>query len=205
VDYNAKMLTSTTNIAVLEGIRGGSPRAWQDFFRVYSPLVLAFAKRLGLTDADAADAVQETLLAVYATFRELQEPFDRSKGRFKHWLRGIALHKVRDVQRRRARREHARTQFALEEADAVADTTAMEQIFDLEWRRDLLARALDQVVREIDPAVYQAFELYVLHEQPPDKVAKLLGTTRNAVYISKTRVLKRLRVVLAELMTEEES
>jgi RNA polymerase sigma-70 factor (ECF subfamily) len=199
------MFTTTTNSAVLEGIRGGGPQAWRDFFRVYSPLVLAFAKRLGLTDADAADAVQETLLAVHATFRELNAPFDRSKGRFKQWLRGIALHKVRDVQRRRARQERVRTDFAVEETETVADAAELEQAFDLEWRRNLLARALDQVVREIDPLVYQAFELYVLHEQPAGKVAKLLGTTRNAVYISKTRVLKRLRPVVAQLVAEDES
>lgn len=197
-------MITTTNLSLLESIRGGrNQRAWHQFFQAYAPLVTAFAKRLGLSDADAADAVQDTLLAVYQAFRDMQEPFDRSKGRFKSWLRGIAQHKVRDVQRRRARLQQARTHRAVEEADAVTDAAEMEELFDIEWRRSLLARALEQVAREVDPAVYQAFELYAVHDQPADKVATLLGTTRNAVYISKTRVLKRLRAILGELMEVE--
>ena len=134
---------------------------------------------------------------------DLPEPFDRSTKPFKAWLRGIAKHKVRDVQRRRARHAQAVTQRASEEADAVADASAADELFEIEWQRHLLDRALTQVAREVDPAVFQAFELYVIHEQPPSKVARLLGTTRNAVYISKTRVLRRVRVVLAELIAAE--
>lgn len=196
-------MRTATRTSVLEGIRAGSPRAWHEFFRLYAPLVTAFAKRLGLSDADASDAVQDTLIAVYAQFRELAEPFDRSKGRFKSWLRGVAQHKVRDIQRRRARLEQSRAACPVEEKDAPAAGDALDAVFDAEWRRDLLARTLAQVAREVDPAVFQAFELYVIHEQPPGQVARLLGTTRNAVYISKTRVLKRVRAVLNKLMEEE--
>lgn len=79
----------------------------------------------------------------------------------------------------------------------------MDEAFESEWQRCLLGRALEAVSREVDPAVYQAFELYAVHGQPADKVARLLETTRNAVYISKTRVLRRLRAVLGRLMEEE--
>jgi DNA-directed RNA polymerase specialized sigma24 family protein len=52
--------------------------------------------------------------------------------------------------------------------------------------------------------VFQAFELDALHGETPVKVAKLLGTTPNAVYISKTRVLRRVRTALAELVAAED-
>ena len=198
------MGTTTTSLSLLEGIRiGNDPRAWQEFFRTYAPFVLAFAKRLGLSDADAADAVQDTMLAVHTTFRRLSGPFDRTKGRFKAWLRGIAQHKVRDVQRRRVKRVQARTQHAVHEADAVAPAGDMHEAFETEWRHALLGRALAQVACEIDPAVYQAFELTAVHGQSADEVARLLGVSRNAVYISKTRVLKRVRAVVEELTEAE--
>jgi DNA-directed RNA polymerase specialized sigma24 family protein len=99
----ATMIT-TTQTTLLEGMRGGgNPRAWQEFMRLYAPPLVAFVRRLGLADADAADAVQETLVAVHKLFRDLPAPFDRTKGRFKSWLRAVAQHKVRDVQRRWAR------------------------------------------------------------------------------------------------------
>ncbi len=200
----ATMTTTGTRTTLLEGLRGGGdPRAWQEFVRFYAPPLMAFVKRLGLADADAADAVQETLVAVYTMFRDLPAPFDRTKGRFKSWLRAVAQHKVRDMQRRWVRAGRAAGLEPLERMAAQADRPEAEQAFEIEWQRTLLARALERVIRETDPAVYQAFELYTLHSQPADKVAKLLGTTRNAVYISKTRVLKRVRAVLAELIAAE--
>jgi RNA polymerase sigma-70 factor (ECF subfamily) len=193
----------TTSWSLLEDLRGGRPRAWEQFVRLYAPPLTAFTKRFGLCDADASDAVQETLVAVYQTFRSLSAPFDRSKGRFKSWLRGVAQNKVRDVYRRRARLERTLPPENLAHAATCEAAPDMDAAFEIEWQRSLLSRALAQVIRETDPAVYQAFELYALRGQAPAKVAQLLGTTRNAVFISKTRVLKRLRAVLAELTTEE--
>ena len=199
------MISSTTNVSLLETLRGGqNQRAWAEFFEGYAPLLLMFARRLGLSHADAGDAVQETLVAVYTAFRDMPVPFDRSKSRFKTWLRGVAAHKVRDIQRRRARGGPSRTQRAVEERDAVVEGPDVDKAFEVEWQRNVLSRALTQVAREIDPAVFQAFELYVVHDQPPEKVARLLGVTRNAVYISKARVLRRLRGVLAGLIEAEE-
>jgi RNA polymerase sigma-70 factor, ECF subfamily len=198
------MRATTTNLSLLEAARTGrDPRAWQEFFLVYAPLLAAFARRVGLTDADTHDAIQETMLAVCTAFRKMTEPFDRSKGRFKAWLRGIALHKIRDLQRRRARAEAAHARRALENGETAIEDPAAEALFEAEWQRHRLHRALSRVATEIDPAVYQAFELCALHGEPPARVAQLLGVSRNAVYISKTRVLQRLRRVLAQLAEEE--
>lgn len=197
-------MVTPTSLSLLERMRGGvDERAWREFVRAYSPLLMAFAKRLGLSDADADDAVQETLLAVHGVFREMEEPFDRSKGRFKSWLRGIAKHKVRDVQRRRGRHAYLeqRDVFATGDADLISSAEA-DELFELEWQRNLLAWGLERVAREVDPAVYQAFELYAVHGHPADQVARLLGVTRNAVYISKTRVLRRISRIIAELQEE---
>jgi hypothetical protein len=56
----------------------------------------------------------------------------------------------------------------------------------------LLGVLLDTVRREINPRVYLAFELSTLGDLPGGQVKKLTGMTRNAVYKSRKRVLKRL-------------
>jgi RNA polymerase sigma-70 factor (ECF subfamily) len=186
----------------LEDLRAGvGERAWREFFRRYSPLLLTFARRLGLNDADAPDAVQETLLAVYQIFRAMTEPFDRSRARFKTWLCGVAKNKIRDLQRRQSRRERIEGLQAPEgfEEMAIEADTGMDELFEQEWRRNQLWICLDTVAKETDPAVYQAFELYAVHGQRPEQVAALLGVTRNAVYISKCKVLRRVKALLAEL------
>lgn len=189
-----------TSLTLLESLRGGSvPAAWGELFRRYAPMLLGFARRNGLSGADAQDAVQEVLIAVHREFSHLTGPFDRSKGSFKAWLRGIARHKVQDI-RRRANRGSPGGQAAVE--NAAADHS-MDQAFEDEWRQALLIDCLDEVARQVDPAVYQAFELYAVHGQSPAAVARLLGVSKNAVYISKTRVLKVARLVFADRLKEE--
>ena len=57
----------------------------------------------------------------------------------------------------------------------------------------VLTKCLEQARRELDPNVFEAFELYALSEIPVDDVAQRLRMSRNAVYIAKSRVLSRLR------------
>ncbi len=198
-------MTTVTSLTLLEALGGGrDERAWREFFRLYAPMLMGFTRQLGLREEDANDAVQETLVAVHAAFREANNPFDRSKGRFKAWLRGIAQHKVRDVQRRRMRAETV--EIMGDRAAGLVDAVQqnLDEAFDREWQRTMLARCLDEVAGQVDPVVYQAFELYAVHGRDPREVAKLLGVSRNAIYISKTRVMKRIKAVLADIRAIED-
>lgn len=198
-------MLSTTSPSLLETIRGGrDERAWREFFRRYAPMLLAFSRRMGLSENDAHDAVQEAMVAVHKAFMEMPEPFDRSKGRFKAWLRGIAAHKVLDIRRRNARVHRMETSSSdgLDSVDGAA--CDWDDAFEIEWRRGQLEHCLRLVARDMEPAAYQAFELYALHGQSVAQVSALLGVTRNAVYISKSRVLQRVRAVLNEMQSEDE-
>ncbi len=191
----------STSVSLLHALQAtGDEVAWRRFFHRYSPMLLAFAKRFGLSDNDAHDVLQDTMVAVHAAFQDNGRPYDRGQGRFKSWLRGIAKHKVRDAQRRRQRQSDL-VQRASEAMPSV-DTDG-DDVFETEWRRHVLMQALEQLASELDPAMYQAFELYAVHGRKPAQVAKLLGVTRNVVYISKTRALRRLRSMLDAMQNEE--
>jgi RNA polymerase sigma-70 factor (ECF subfamily) len=56
-----------------------------------------------------------------------------------------------------------------------------------------LMACLEQVRKELDPAVFEAFRLYALEDKPVEEVAVQLTMSHNAVYIAKSRVLSRLR------------
>jgi RNA polymerase sigma-70 factor (ECF subfamily) len=194
--------TSTTLLQDLHGTC--NEVAWRLFFRRYSPMLLAFAKRFSLSDNDAHDVVQETLLAVHSAFQAQGQAYDRNRGKFKTWLRGIAKHKVRDAQRGQHRAAQV-DQLALQTAATGIESDAeIDARFELEWQQHQLSRALEAVASEVEPAMYQAFELYAVHGCSPARVAELLGVTRNVVYISKTRVLRRIRAALARFREEEE-
>src|SRR5262245_29219994 len=57
--------------------------SWEDFFHTYGRLIYGVAIKSGLTDAEAQDVVQETVLTVSKNIREFE--YDPARGRFKSW------------------------------------------------------------------------------------------------------------------------
>ena len=79
---------------------------------------------------------------------------------------------------------------------------------EAEWddpsdRRLLLRQALRLVSSEFEPRSWQAVWRVVVEDQRPVEVAAELGMTPNAVYVAKSRVLSRLREILADLGESE--
>ncbi len=58
--------------------------SWQEFFNTYWKLIYAVARKAGLDDAEAQDAVQDTILCVAKEMADFK--YDRAKGTFKGWL-----------------------------------------------------------------------------------------------------------------------
>jgi RNA polymerase sigma-70 factor (ECF subfamily) len=194
------MLTTVTSTDLLDGLRReGDDRAWREFCVRYEPALLAFARRAGLREQDARDVVQETFMAFLESFRDGR--YDPRRGRLRSWLKGIILNKIREARRRLAGREVQvldrtdTTAFM----DGIPDDRELTDVFDEEWERGVLAECLREVRQQVDAPTYQAFELYAVKSWPPEKVAEQLGISRNAVYISKSRVLSRLRELQQEM------
>ena len=80
----------------------------------------------------------------------------------------------------------------------------VDDAFEIEWFNARLMAALDIVANEADPLVFQSFQLCALHQRSPRDAARLLGITRNAVYINKGRILKRLQAVIRRMEAEDD-
>jgi RNA polymerase sigma-70 factor (ECF subfamily) len=185
--------TSVTSTDLLDGLR--DPRndtVWHAFFERYSPLLVSFCRRLGLSDANARDAAQETLVAFLTSYQ--QGAYQREKGRLRTWLFTIARNKTRDLQRRRAR-EMIPQDASCETAflDRVPDEDQLEQLWEDEWRRAVLAACMDEVRQQVEPHTMRAFELLVLEGRSADEVAAELNMSRDTVYQAKSRILARIQ------------
>lgn len=61
--------TSITSTSLLAGLMNPDNRTiWRQFVERYRPVILRYARRLGLADEDAQDTAQETLLAFAAAY-----------------------------------------------------------------------------------------------------------------------------------------
>jgi RNA polymerase sigma-70 factor (ECF subfamily) len=91
-----------TPTSLLERLREPfSPGAWERLVSLYSPLIYAWGRRIGLQDQDAADLVQEVFLKLVQVLPTFS--YDARKG-FRRWLRTVTLNTWRDRRKRRGDR-----------------------------------------------------------------------------------------------------
>jgi RNA polymerase sigma-70 factor (ECF subfamily) len=172
------------------------PQSWKRFFDLYSPWIYAWLRRRHfLAHHDAEDLVQDVLGTVA---REMPGfAYDPHKGKFRSWLRTITVNRLRAL-RKKGRRLHPAADGML---DQLADPhSGLSHLWDREYERHVASRLLELIEPEFEPITWQAFRRYVQDEAPVDVVAAELGLTRNAVYIAKSRVLRRLRQELQGLI-----
>lgn len=189
------MLTRTSS-TLLEGLKdSGDKAAWMEFDRRYRPLVLAVARRLGLQEADAEDAAQETMTAFVQAYQSKR--YEKEKGRLRDWLRGMAVHKIRDIYRKRRKQakcisDQGEESFLLSQVE----DRKVEDLWEDEWKKAVLRQCLEEVRREVSPKTFEAFRLFALEQRPAKKVADLLEVSEDVVYQSKSRILARVRKML---------
>jgi RNA polymerase sigma-70 factor (ECF subfamily) len=183
----------TTSFSLLDRLRRPQPDgAWETFVQLYTPLLFVWARQLHRSDADAADLVQEVFAVLVRRLPEFEYDPRRS---FRAWLKTVAVNKYRELARRAAPATQA-PDGLLDEQPASAD----EGFWERDYRAHLTQRALDVMRTEFQPATWQAFWALVVEEHAGAEVAAALGLSINAVYVARSRVLRRLRQELEGLM-----
>jgi RNA polymerase sigma-70 factor (ECF subfamily) len=185
-------MNHTTQVTLLERLReGDGAMAWDEFFGRYWHLVFQTARHRGCQDHTAEEIVQEVMLTVFQQRDVFQ--YDPSKGRFRDWLRKVVRNAV--AQHRRAPAQRVRARGGEREGPVLEtiEDDGLDQWWDARFERSLLTALLDVVRREVAPETYQAFELITLEDLSGAEVASITGLTRNAVYLARKRILKRLQ------------
>src|SRR5512138_772375 len=74
-------------------------QSWKDFFDTYWRLIYGLARSAGLTDSEAQDVVQETVICVAKDIHKFKR--EKELGSFKGWLRNIIRWRISDQLRKR--------------------------------------------------------------------------------------------------------
>lgn len=187
----------TTTSLLLTGLHDpDNDAAWREFHARYTPIMLAVARRLGLSEADAADVAQEALICFLRDYRAMR--YARERGRLRAWLSSLVRYRVLDWFR--ARRNGV-DEVALSAAGEVPTDEDIEAVWDAEQRQELLRQAMHEVrsASRLDEKTIRAFERVAIDNVPAASVATELCMTVEDVYQSKRRVSVRLREVIARL------
>jgi len=181
---------------LLVRLKSKDQEAWQRFVHLYDPVVIGWCRRHGLQEADAVDVKQEVFRTVLGAIGGFEK--GRNGGSFRGWLRSVTRSRVVDFQRRRARG-----------CDAVGGSDAQERLLEVpeqgegegadseaeeqdDWN-SLARRAAEAVLGHCTEPNRKAFLRVVVEGADPAEVARDLGMTANAVYLAKSRILRKIR------------
>ena len=175
--------------------------SWQEFFNTYWKLIYAVARKAGLDDAEAQDAVQDTILCVAKEMADFK--YDRAKGTFKGWLKTVTRRRVADILRRRYREQPPDRVGVLDpESLANLEDPSMAQLdatWDNEWKQHIMEAALERVRRTCPPQQFQLFELTTMQGHDAAEVARTLKVSRISVHVTNFRVRKLIRAEVKRL------
>lgn len=190
---------SRTTTAMLDALHNPSDvAAWEEFDVRYRPVLIGFARNLGLDDADAADVAQETLTRFLEQYRDGR--YQRERGRLGAWLVGIARYRILDLRRKHGRRP-LRGESAMVDLD---DEKGMTEVWEEERRKSVLRQAMDRLRSgsRTDEKTIRAFEMLFVHGMNPQAVADELEMSVQGVYVAKSRIAERLQKLVTQIEQE---
>jgi RNA polymerase sigma-70 factor (ECF subfamily) len=167
-------------------------KRWQEFFDTYWKLIYSAARKSGLTDAEAQEVVQETVITVAKNIDKLK--YDPAIGSFKGWLLQITRWRIADQFRKRepgdAKRAGSSDDCATATIERLPDSRILDldALWEMEWKENLFEAAIARVKKKIEPKQFQIFDCYVCKEWPAQKVAERLGVNIGQVYLARHRV-----------------
>ena len=181
--------------------------SWNEFFNTYWRLIYGVARKAGLSDDEAQDVVQETLISVakhMPTFR-----YDPAIGSFKTWLLNMTRWRIIAQFRKRGplaahhdSSQNTTTQTGTTDRIPDPNSQSLDAVWEAEWETSLLNAAMNNVKRRGDPQKYQIFDFYVNKDWPPGKVAESFGIPVDQVYQIKHRVTEAIRAEVRRLEKE---
>lgn len=177
--------------------------SWRQFFEMYWKLIYGAAIRAGLSDQEAEDAVQETVIGVARKMEDFK--YDPAVCSFKGWLMHVTRCRIADQFRRRRSRNvpfadassTSSTEPSLKIADPKGDY--LDVIWEEEWQKNIVDVAIQRIRDNVRPEHFQIFHLHAVKGLGVRDVAKLTGASLPKVYVTYHRLAKLVKAEVQRL------
>ena len=195
----SKMLGfDTTSESLLRRIKVGSgssaEAAWRQFVHIYTPLIFGWSRKIGLSENDAADLVQEVLMIAIEKLPEFH--YDRSAS-FRGWLRTVTVNKFREKRRKLSTGQVVASHSILEQLQSVELAAST---WDIDYARVLVAQAMELMRADFAESTWSALKLVIGRQVSVEQASQETGVSPWTIYSAKSRLMKRLRDDLQGLL-----
>ena len=172
--------------------------AWEEFVEIYRPVVYGVAVSRGLQHADALDLVQIVFVSVANSIAR----WEKSNGqtRFRNWLLRVAKNAtINALTRRPLDQAIGGDGFSAELVEQSNSVARSGLELDLEYKRQLYLQAAERIRSKVTEANWMAFEWTAVDGIAIEVVARELGKSVGAIYAVRSRIMKQLSQVIAQL------
>src|SRR5215469_4701875 len=168
------------DIRLVSQVLNKDRKATAEFVERYTDCVYSYVRRRVMPQADAVeDLVQEVFLAAWHSLENF-----RGESGLRHWLLGIARHKIEDYYRKRLREPEVRN-----EIDQDLSEQAVIPVFEAELDHRSSLEKTHRVLARL-PEIYSLVLLWrYLEQRSAREMAQLTGRTEKAI----ERLLARAR------------
>jgi RNA polymerase sigma-70 factor (ECF subfamily) len=190
-------MDATEAAAVLDRARQGDSEAFRALVEQHSRSVFRLAFRMTGNEQDAEDVVQESFLRAYRQLGRFE-----SRANFGTWLYRIVSNCSVDLMRSKQARHDQVRGDSLDEGTVdlpAADVPGPERMA----QSAEIERRVQDALRELSPLERAAFTLRHYEGRSIDEISATLGLGTSAAKHSVFRAVKKLRVALAPLRSQE--
>lgn len=180
---------SSVSTTILERAKLGDHNAFKKIMNLYVRLVYYWCRRSNIQAADSEDVVQ----LVFAAASRGLPGFQRVKREqsFRAWLRVITRSKIADFYREQAKIACSIGGDSGWEKQIISETPENAELsLELVY---VFEKVKAFVIGEFSSWHGRAFLMHMVDGMSVSEVAEEFGVEKNAIYILKSRILKRLR------------
>lgn len=185
--------TRPSLIVRLKGQR--NEQAWEEFVRAYEPFLNSLVTRRGVPSRHVPDVTQQILTAIARSVEQWTD--DGQPASFRRWLtrvsRNIVIRYMAKERRMPGGQGGSEWLDELREIAAEPDGAQL-QAYDFE----LIFWAAEQVRSEFKATSWSAFWKTLIEGQPVEEVSQQLGVSPGSIYMSRSRIIARIRAKVRE-------
>ena len=170
--------------------------AWREFVCSYEGFLIQLARRQGVPERHVPDVTQQILLVIAKSIDGWKD--DGNAASFRRWLSTVS----RNVVIRFMSRERKQA-GGIGGSDLVAQLQNLEDKPDerhvQQYQHELIVWAAEQVRHEFLETSWRAFWATVIDDRSVDEVAAELGVSPGSIYMSRSRIMARIKKKVAEV------
>jgi len=174
--------------------------AWTEFVSAYELFLRQLVRRQGVAEQDLPDVTQQLLAAIARSIEGWRD--DGNPASFRRWLHRVGRNVVIKFMTRERRQVGGRggTDF-VELLHQLPEKASEDQI--RAYEHELIVWAADQVRGEFHATSWKAFWETLIAGRSVGEVAQELGVTPGSIYMSRSRIMARIRIKIREVDEEE--